>query len=315
MKTNRAFLVGAIASAVVSLAANVLASNITTIEGQTSGSSATLDSSPVITTIMSQPITTNGHTFTKWAVLATDGTGSIDLYSAMPSGNTYIPTVGDAISATGTYSPYSQIPEMATLTAISQVSSGNPVPANQITTISAVTASTTIPLSLAGYPLEIDNVSLYTDSGATTLATGNFPNGNATYYIKDSGGNIMEVYFWVTSYSCDAAMIGTPIPTVPFNIAGIVDESSGYPVEMVPYLVPEPSMFALVGLGVAGLFDPPPAPFLAGGTTPLFPRRAGPARRAFCVPQAGPVSNGAPEPEADHRPDEPVQPLQLTCLA
>ena len=53
MKINHAFLAGAIASAVVSLGANALASDISTILAQPSATLVTLDSSPVVTAILS----------------------------------------------------------------------------------------------------------------------------------------------------------------------------------------------------------------------------------------------------------------------
>src|SRR5664279_509839 len=130
MKINHAFLAGAIASAVVSLGANALASGIATILGQPSGTAGlTLDSSPIVTAIMSQPGTFGGHTYTSWAVLGQDSTGSIDLFSSSASFGTYLPTVGDVLTATGTFSPYHQIPELATLTSITLNSQGHTVPA------------------------------------------------------------------------------------------------------------------------------------------------------------------------------------------
>ena len=258
MKINRLFLAGAIASAVVSLGANVLASDIATLQalGTTATPGVTLDSSPVITTIMSQPGTFGGRTYTTWAVLAQDSTGSIDLFGAMPAGSYTTPTVGDAINAAGTWSPYHQIPELASLTSISLASSGNTVPARPITTIGTLNLSFTIPQNLAAYPVEIDNVSLFTDSAATIPASGNFAAANTAFYLKDGSGNIMEMYFWYTSYSCDGAMVGTAIPTGPVDVVGLLSQSGTFGVEITPFSitsVPEPSTLALVGLGVAGL--------------------------------------------------------------
>jgi hypothetical protein len=258
MKTNRAFLAGAIASAVVVLGANALASNIAYLEtlGTATVAGQTLDSGPVITTIMSQPGTFGGHTYTTWAALAQDSTGSIDLFSSAASMGTYVPTVGDAVNAAGSWSPYHQIPELASLTSISLASSGNPVPASPVTTIGALNSSLTIPLSLAAYPVEIDNVSLYTDSAATIPVSGNFAAANTAFYVKDTGGNIMELYFWYTSYACDGAMVGTPIPTGPVDVVGLLSQTGTFGVEMTPYSltpVPEPSTLVLAGLGLAGL--------------------------------------------------------------
>ena len=257
MKINRVFLAGVIASAIVSLGANAVASDIATILGQPSGTAGlTLDSGPVITAIMSQPGTFGGHTYSSWAVLAQDSTGSIDLFSSSASFGSYVPTVGDAITATGTFSPYHQIPELATLTSISLASSGNTVPAHPTSTIDTLNLSLTIPQNLAAYRVEIDNVSLFTDAAATIPASGNFAAANTAFYLKDGSGNIMEMYFWYTSYSCDGAMVGTAIPTGPVDVVGLLSQSGTFGVEITPFSitpVPEPSTLALLGLGVAGL--------------------------------------------------------------
>jgi hypothetical protein len=247
---------GAIASVLALIGANALAADIATIQSQTSGTAGlTLDSGPIVTAIMSQPGTFGGRTYTSWAVLAQDSTGSIDLFSSAASFGSYIPTVGDVITATGTYSPYHQIPELASLTAISLNSQGSAVPARPVAAIADLNLSLTIPQNLAAYPVELDNVSIYTDAAGTIPATGNFAAANTAFYLKDTDGNIMEMYFWYTSYSCDGAMVGTPIPTGPVNVVGLLSQSTTFPVEITPYSitsVPEPSVLALAGLGLLG---------------------------------------------------------------
>jgi hypothetical protein len=256
MKINRLFLVAAVASALVSLAANALAGSIADVQGGTAGNTYSVDTSPVITAILSAPVTTGGKTYTTWSFLAQDGTGSIDIFGKMPTGNTYTPAVGDKISLTAQYGPYHQIPELTNMTSISLVSSGNAVPAAPVATIGNLNLSTTIAPTLQAYPVEIDNVSIFTDSAATVHATGNYPAGNFAYYIKDGAGAIMEMYFWYTSYSCDGAMTGAAIPTGPVNITGFLSQSGTYPIEITPNSitpVPEPSTLALAGLGLAAL--------------------------------------------------------------
>ena len=254
---QRALAAGVMASTMVLLGASALAANVVTIQGQASGTAGlTLDSGPVITTIMSQPGTFGGHTYTSWAVLAQDSTGSIDLFSSSASFGTYLPTVGDVLTATGTFSPYHQIPELATLTSITLNSQGHTVPARPVTTVGILNSSLTIPQNLAAYPVELDNVSIYTDAAATTPATGNFAAANTAFYLKDTGGNIMEMYFWYTSYSCDGAMVDNPIPTGPVKVVGLLSQSGTFGVEITPYsitAVPEPSTLALAALGLLGV--------------------------------------------------------------
>jgi PEP-CTERM motif len=248
------FQAGAIAGAAIWLTGSAWASDIATIQSQPGGTTGlTVDSGPVVTAIMSQPGTFNGHVYGSWAVLAQDTTGSLDVYSSAASFGSYLPNVGDVITASGTYSPYHQIPELASLTSISATSTGHPVPASPIATVAGLNSSLTIPQNLAGYPVEIDNVTMYTDSAATIPATGSFPNANTGFYLKDSAGNIMELYFWVTSYSCDGQMVGGAIPSGPFNVVGLLSQSGSFGVEITPYsftAVPEPSALALLGFGL-----------------------------------------------------------------
>jgi PKD repeat protein len=247
------FGAGLIASAMVLFAASALAVNIATIEGYSSGTAVTLDSSPVVTAIASQGggYTVNGYTYNSWLIFVQDSTGSIALYGPLPG--SYIPAVGDAVSVAGTYSPYHQIPEIGSITSLTQVSTGNVVPTPPVFTIPQLTASTTLPENQAGYVLQLSNVTIYTDSAATMPASGNFPNSNTAFYVKDSSGNIMTMYFWVTFESVDGAMIGTRIPTGPVNITGNVEVYPGLPVEINPH------SFTAVPV-------PPPAPLLGTRT-------------------------------------------------
>jgi hypothetical protein len=249
---NRVLLAGAVASAFVLFGANAPADTITNIELKAPGTAVTLDSSPVVTAVMSQPGTFGGRSYSTWAVLAQDSTGSIDVYALSNSFGAYWPAVGDALNVTGTYGPYHQIPEITNITSFTYTS-GNLVPAPTVTTIQAATNSGTgpLPLSLAGYLVEIDNVTIYTNAACTIQPTGNFLASNVGYYIKDSGGNIMEMYFWFTSYACDAKMVGSPIPTGPVNVVGLLSQSGTYPPEITPYeiLVPEPATLSLFGAG------------------------------------------------------------------
>jgi hypothetical protein len=123
-------------------------------------------------------------------------------------------------------------------------------------TIPQLTASGTggIPAAYIGRLVEVDNVSLFTDSAATMPVSGNFAtHANVTLYGKDASGNIMEVYEWASSYSAAGAFGGTPIPTGPIDIVGLLSQSGAFAPELTPVQfiapVPEPSTFALCGVG------------------------------------------------------------------
>jgi len=254
---EKLLLVTALASAIAVTGSNAFASSAATIFTDSSGTLVTYDNAsgayPVITALLSQPGSLDGYTYNNWSFLAQDSTGSLDMFGPLPSGSTYVPTVGDAISVAGTYSPFHQIPEIATMTAIGSLSSGNPVSAPPAYTIPQLTASMTIPQSIAGTLLALNNVSLYTDSAATIPVSGNFgTHVNTTLYAKDGSGNIMEVFVWASSYSVCGAMGGTPIPTGSVDLVGFVSQSGSFPVEITPMSitpVPEPGMLAFGGIG------------------------------------------------------------------
>ena len=258
MKNYYYLLTGFIASTVVLFASNALAGSASTIFPDAAGTTVTYDNAsgsyPVISAVLSQPGTVDGYTYTTYSFLAQDSSGSLDIYSTL-SGLGYTPTVGDAISVSGTYSPYHQIPEIATITSISLHSTGNAVSSTGVFTIPALTASGTglIPQSLAGQLVTLDNVSLYTDSAATIPVSCNFAtHANVALYAKDAGGNIMEIYDWASSYSTCGALGGTPIPTGLVDITGFLSQSGAFSPEITPFSipsVPEPSTLVLSALG------------------------------------------------------------------
>ncbi|HTR41053.1 MAG TPA: hypothetical protein VMH87_05510 [Pseudomonadales bacterium] len=236
-----------IAAAFGMSASSVLAQNINTVQTTVASGTAgvSLTSDPVITAILSAPGTVNGKTYTSWSFLVNDGTGSMDVFgSTLPGG--YTPVVGDALSLTGTYSPFHQIPEMASLTSLSVVSSGNPLPSIGTSTIPTLNQAV-LPYNVAGYLWQLDNVTV-SGQGSGNWGTANSPTGAM---ISD-GANSMTLFYWPTSYSsANANMANTPIPTGPVDMVGFVSVFNSV-AEFTPISVtsvPEPTTLSLCGIG------------------------------------------------------------------
>ncbi|MGA2244093.1 MAG: DUF5689 domain-containing protein [Verrucomicrobiota bacterium] len=252
---NNCLLVGFIISTAALSAANALASDAATIFGDTSGTvGVTYDNAsgsyPVITAILSQPGTVNGKTYTSWAFLAADSTGSLELYGALPSGTTFTPAVGDAISAIGTYDPYHQVPEIETLTGITLQSTGSTVPPAQVQTVSALNQAT-LPQTIAGSLVQLNNVTISGQTAGETFGPGTASANDLTLTVADSTGS-MSFYYDPTVYSVASANLdGETIPTGPVDVVGVdsVYDGAGefIPISIQP--VPEPMSLSL---GAAG---------------------------------------------------------------
>jgi len=239
------------------LAAPTFGSNIAAVEGQASGTAATLGSSPIVTAVLSYPGTVNGKTYTSWSFLANDGTGSLDIFGTL-SGLGYTPTVGDAIGVTGTYSPYHQIPEIGTVTAIGATSSGNPLPAMPTLTIPQLN-QTTLPFTAAGYLINLDNVTISSGTSIITPGVSTWGTSNLTLTVTDSSNNKMTLYYWPTSYAmANFNLDGITIPSGPVNITGfdsVYPSTPGSP-EFTPISivsVPEPVSTGLLAVGAAAM--------------------------------------------------------------
>ena len=233
----------------IAVAAPAFAVSINTVETTLANGTTgvTLDQNPVIDFIASQPGSLDGFTYTNYALITADTSGSLEIFGHLPAGSTYVPTVGDAISVTGEYSPFDSIPELETLTAISQVSTGNAVPAPVSVTIPQLNAAITPPnFALSEFLVTVPDVTL---SGATTFLT----HGNTSLTATDASGNTLTVFQWASSYMAAGALGGTPVPTGSVDMTGIFDTFDGAP-EFIPFsfapsaAAPEPASLGILGI-------------------------------------------------------------------
>ena len=273
---SRVLIAGACASAVVLVGANAFGDTASSIEGgfYPIGSYAQWDNSsgdyPVITAVGSMPGTFGGHIYTSWSVFAEDSTGSLDLFAASTTLTTLTANagatlnVGDQLNVAGQWGPFHQIPELSFVTTpasnnyFQTISTGNAVGPRPVRTVSQLNALGSAPsndLTVAGFYMEVDNVTILSPSNGFTVLPG-FTNGIAqeTYTMTDNTGS-MTMFDWTTSYSSCTLLAGTPIgPSVQYNVKGFVSYNTGGPLEFTPFsmvAVPEPSTIALVG--AAGL--------------------------------------------------------------
>ena len=156
-----------------SLGSTAFADNISTIEGDATGTAVNLTAA-TITDIASYPGTVNGRTYGNYAILATDGTGSVELFGHLPSGSSYVgwPSA-NSIAVSGTYSPFDGIPEIGSVTAISLISSGNTVPSPVNVTIPQINANATTPnYNNLGFYTELQNVTISGQTPGETFGLG-----------------------------------------------------------------------------------------------------------------------------------------------
>ena len=213
----------------VSYSEHLPAATIAQVEANTN-TTQTIDQNPVISAILSQPQTgLNGDNFSSWAFLVDDGTGSLDIFGALPSGSGYTPTVGDAITATGKYVLFNAFPEIQSLTAISKVSSGNAIPVPLSETIPQINLNP-IPLSIGGHLVTVSDVTISNfQNGDTT-----FGSANRTATITDNSGNSMTLFYNPATYSTsNANLFGKTIPSGPVTITGL-EQVSGSTKELIP---------------------------------------------------------------------------------
>jgi hypothetical protein len=261
MSKVQTFFVGTLASTLICLtSSSVFASSIAQVEMTASGTPATLDQNPVVSAVLSTPSTTNGVTTTRYIFLVDDGTGSMDVFGPTASGGAlpggYIPAAGDALTISGTNSPFNGIPELATPTAITKNSSGNSTPLPLLETIPGMAGYTTQPTtgnpfpSFAGHLVTLDNVSI------SSSTTGNYGTANVSVTLTDGSSNTMAGFYNPTTYAlANQNLFGTAIATGPVNVTGLVQLFSGAPELLLMSVtpVPEPSACVLGAMSLLGL--------------------------------------------------------------
>jgi hypothetical protein len=234
---------------------NALGQTASTIESDPSGTLVNYNA--IVSAILSVAGTTiDGYTYNNNSYLAADSTGSIDIF-AKSTATPYVPALGDAISVSGTYSPFDGIPEIGTITSVTLNSSGNPYAGPTVATIPYIQASLpNLPANVGEYLVTLDNVTISNPNSVALTPGQTFAtHANTTLEVTDGSGNSMVLYQWASSYSTEGALGGTVIPTGAQDITGFVDVFSGAN-EFVPLsfqAVPEPANFGLIGAGAMAL--------------------------------------------------------------
>jgi hypothetical protein len=264
--TSKKLATAAIAGLGVALyAASGFASSINFTENNTTSGTTGVTVGNTTTAVITSVITTtgetgDGNTSTRNVFLLNDGTGSIDVFGPAPAGDTYVPTLGDAVQVTGEWDPFDGIPELETVTALTKVSSGNPVPAPLSETIPALSSivpsnanSASNNLAISGYLVTVSNVTLTSTATSFPAAAGSA--GELSLTATDASSNTLSVFFDPPTYYISDPLAGTVIPTGPVNITGLVDVFDSAP-EMILFSispVPEPATLGLVSLGALAL--------------------------------------------------------------
>ena len=222
LRLRKMLIATALTLAICIVGSKAHASTVAQVEAQPSPTNGqTIDNAsgqyPVITYILSQPQTgLNGLNYGSWAFLANDGTGSLDVFGALPAGTSFTPTIGDGISATGRWLLFNGFPEIQALTAISKFSSGNSVPAPLAETIPQINVNP-LPLNIGGYLVTLNNVTISNvQNGATTFGT-----SNLTATLTDASNNSMTMFYNPGTYStANLNLFGNTIPTGPVTMTG-----------------------------------------------------------------------------------------------
>jgi len=280
-------LVAVVTSALAFIGTRVLADDAVDIDTYPPNVVATLDGNgdflyggnnqdATVDNFMSWPGTVGGETYSSWSMLVADASGSmvVDASAASLAGLHYTPAVGDIVSVTGTFSPNLALPVL-TPTGVTVASRGNPqMVGSEKTTIGNVLSGTgpgygglfNLPIreDLEGYLVEIDDVTISGQGSLTVFpATNSGTGGLNNLYLNDTAGHKLTMYFSYTSYACDGAMVGAPIPTSPVDVWGLLTSdpsvtgtTTNWQDQLIPTAfegIPEPSSFMLAGIGLLSL--------------------------------------------------------------
>jgi hypothetical protein len=196
----------------------------------TVGSVVTIDSSPVVTAVLTTAgETVNGVSYTNYQIFVQDtaaGGDAIDLFGTTLN-SSYVPAVGDTIQVTGETSIYHGVYELEDITAISKTGTAT-VPsvvtgytANQLNT----TSLANVPAAYDDKLVELSNITISDAPGNVNLAP-TWPTTNETGDITDSSNsssNPLELYYYPSSYAeTNANFYGLATPTSPVNYVGFV---------------------------------------------------------------------------------------------
>jgi len=298
ISTKWLLAIGAVACALLLAGKQALADMAWDIEATTPGNTygVTYDGNgdgvnnqAIVTALVGVPTTLNARTYTTYIWFAADASGSLDIYDNTASRPTSTLAVGDVVSVTGRYSPFSSVPELeGPITAASYGLTGQtpltPGGLPPVLTIPLITANPGNTLNtgvlaeggspespspgngvgdadVAGYYLEVQDV--WIGGGGANWNV--YPQaGNVAYTITDQVGNTMTMYYYITSYERCSMLMSNSVGIGTVDIYGFVDSFlttttvgstiiSNYGDELVPMAivqVPEPSSFLLAGVGL-----------------------------------------------------------------
>jgi hypothetical protein len=220
---------------------------------------------PVITAVLCQGGTSlNGLSYSvkDTAFLAYDGSASLEWFGlAEPTNTPSLLAVGKGVGITsGVYSPYEGLPEVGTnaYTSITVYpsSAANAVPAPVTTTIatlntdvSLTNANGTLPTSVAGNLLILNNVTI---SGITNVGE-TFTTHNITLTATDGSGSCALYYYVTDDELANQNLFGTAIPTGPVTIEGLETVFDGTAEVDLLAVVPEPGTLTICGAGAVVL--------------------------------------------------------------